>query len=115
MTRSTRAHPTVDFDKSGFEYRESDGEDHMDTEEAQPIKLRSPRVQYTSSLRGTRYVRKTYVKSGSEDIDAEGELDVEVPAPAPKTEPEDEDGDYGKIPHYHRVNSVTNVPPGGNQ
>lgn len=103
MTRSTRAHPVVDFDKSGSEYRESDGEDHMDTEEAQPIEHPSPRVQYTSSSRGRRYVRKTYVESESEDVDAEGEPDVEAPAPAPapKIEPEEEDDDYGKIPRYH--------------
>jgi hypothetical protein len=73
----------------------------MDTEEAQPIQPPSPMVQYTSSSRGRRYVRKTYVESGSEDVDAEGELDVEVPPPAPKMEPEDEDDDYGKIPRYH--------------
>lgn len=101
MTRNTRAHPVVDFDKSGSEYRESDGEDHMDTEEAQPIEHPSPNVQYTNSSRGRRYVRKTYVESESEDVDAEGEPDVEVPAPAPKIEPEDEDDDYGKIPRYH--------------
>lgn len=102
MTRSTRAHPVVDFDKSGSEYRESDGEDRMDTEEAQPtIKPPSPRVHYTSSSRGRRYVRKTYVESESEDVDAEGELDLEVPAPVPKVEHDDEDDDYGKIPRYH--------------
>ena len=100
MTRSTRAHPAVDFDKSGSEYRESDGEDHMDTEEAPLINPPSPRVQYTSSSRGRRYVRKTYVESESEDVDAEGELDMEVPAPVPKIEHGDEDDDYGKMPHY---------------
>ncbi|KAF9648633.1 AAA-domain-containing protein [Thelephora ganbajun] len=101
MTRSTRAHPIVDFDKSGSEYRESDGEDHMDTEEAQPIKPPSPKVQYTSSLRGRRYIQKTYAEPESEDVDAEGELDMEVPTPAPKAEPEDDDGGYGEVPRYH--------------
>lgn len=99
MTRRSRPHPVVDFDKSGSEYRESDGEDHMDTEEAQPIDHPAPGVVYSS--RGRRYVRRTYVESESEDVDAEGELDVEVPAPAPKMELDDEDDDYGKIPRYH--------------
>ena len=100
MTRSTRAHPAVDFDKSGSEYRESDGEDHMDTEEAQPIKPPSPMVQYTSSSRGRRYVRKTYVESESEDVDAEGELDMEVPPQVQKIVHGDEDDEDGKIPRY---------------
>jgi len=73
----------------------------MDTEEGQPIKPPSPMVQYTSSSRGRRYLRKTYVESESEDVDAEGELDMEVPAPAPNMELEDEDVDYGQIPRYH--------------
>ena len=100
MTRSTRAHPVVDFDKSGSEYRGSDGEDYMDTEETQPINPPSPVVQYTSSSRGRRYVRKTYVESDPEDVDAEGELDMEVPPPAPKMEPGDEDDDDGRFPRY---------------
>lgn len=100
MTRSTRAHPVVDFDKSGSEYRESEGEDYMDVEEAQPVKPPSPVPQYTSSSRGRRYVRKTYVESDPEDVDAEGELDMEVPPPAPKMEPEDEDDGDGKFPRY---------------
>lgn len=99
MTRSSRTHPVVDFDKSGSEYRESDGEDRMDTEEAQPTKPPSP-VQYTSSSRGRRYVRKTYVESESEDVDAEGELDMEVPPPVSKIVPGDEDDEDGKIPRY---------------
>jgi len=73
----------------------------MDIEEAQPTQPPSPRPVYTNSSRGRRYVRKTYVESGSEDVDAEGELDVEVPASVPKMELEDEDDDYGKIPRYH--------------
>ena len=101
MTRNTRARPVVDFDKSGSEYRESDGEDRMDTEEAQPIQSPTPRPMYTSSSRGRRIVRKTYVESELEDLDAEGELDMEVSAPAPKMELEDGDDDYGKIPRYH--------------
>ena len=100
MTRTTRAHPVVDFDKSGSEYRETDGEDHMDTEEAQPIQPPSPMVQYTSSSRGRRYVRKTYVESESEDVDAEGELDMEVSAPVPKGEQDDGDDYHGNIPRY---------------
>ena len=65
----------------------------MDTEEAQPIKPPSPVVQYTSSSRGRRYVRKTYVESDPEDVDAEGELDMEVLVQAQKMEPEGEDAD----------------------
>ena len=99
MTRSSRAHPVVEFDKSGSEYRESDGEDRMDTEEAQPDNPPSP-VQYTSSSRGRRYVRKTYVESESEDVDAEGELDMEVPPQVPKIVHDDEDDEDGKIPRY---------------
>lgn len=72
----------------------------MDTEEAQPVKAPSPVVQYTSSSRGRRYIRKTYHESDPEDVDAEGELDVEVSAPAPKMEPEDEDDDDGNFPRY---------------
>ena len=105
MTRRTKVHPVIDFDKSGSEYRETDGEDHMDTEEAlppqPPSQPPSPTLVYTSSSRGRRYVQKTYLESGSE-VDAEGELDVEVPAPVPKMELEDGDDDYGKIPpRYH--------------
>ena len=100
MTRSTRAHPIVDFDKSGSEYRESDGEDYMDTEEAQPVGPPSPVVQYTNSSRGRRYVRKTYVESDPEDVDAEGELDVEASAPTRKMDLEEEDEDDGKFPRY---------------
>ena len=100
MTRATRAHPIVDFDKSGSEYRESDGEDRMDTEEAQPPQPPSPMIQYASSSRGRRYLRKTYVESESEDVDAEGELDLEVPPPVPKIEDDDEDDDYGNVPRY---------------
>ena len=111
MTRRTRAHPIADFDKSGSEYRETDGEDHMDIEEAQPIQPPSPIPVYTNSSRGRRYVQKTYVESGSEDVDAEGELDMEVPAPAPKMELEDDDDDYGKIPRYHtRARAAGNLP-----
>lgn len=110
MTRNTRAHPVVDFDKSGSEYRGSDGEDYMDIEEAQPVKPPSPVLQYTSSSRGRRYVRKTYVESDPEDVDAEGELDVEVPVPAPKMELEDEDDDDEKFPRYRtRAHTAGNL------
>jgi len=110
MTRSTRAHPVVDFDKSGSEYRESDGEDYMDTEEAPPVKPPSPIVQYTSSSRGRRYVRKTYVESDPEDVDAEGELDMEAPAPVPKMELGDDDDDDGKFPRYRtRSRAIGNL------
>ena len=99
MTRSSRAHPVVEFDKSGSEYRESDGEDRMDTEEAQPDNPPSP-VQYTSSSRGRRYVQKTYVESESEDVDAEGELDMQVPPRVPKIVHDNEDDEDGTIPRY---------------
>ena len=71
----------------------------MDTEEVQPDNPPSP-VQYTSSSRGRRYARKTYIKSELEDVDAEGELDMEVPPQVPKIVHDDEDNEDGKIPRY---------------
>ena len=69
----------------------------MDTEEAHLPKPPSPVVQYTSSSRGRRYIRRTYVES---DVDAEGELDMEASAPAPKMELDDDEDD-DKFPRYH--------------